>query len=820
MSGPDKAAGRFGIITEASNNNQNDFLKQKENSSLFEVANVGGERWNQLYPYQLIVVEKDGNSWKESINRQLKFTLPITPQAIDIDMPFAITTSATLGGVVEEHNGAPFRIINFQGTTGVLPLKGTPDSVPGFNIAEGIFAGTVNAASTLKSDLIRSGIINPDPANVVPESEFDNIISDINVTSGYFQWHLLRRFFETYATLKKMDSGKTLRLAFAIWKDEAVYLVTPMMFKTQRDAANPYEYRYNLGLKAWARVKLQSSFKPDSTEVVGRDPNKFARIVTILEGARLAIDNARKIIQSVRGDIKNALLTPLREVQLAAKGVAGVALNLADLPGNVVSDSEEAIVSIRKELEDLALVPAQVKSKIEALGSISSKSNVGDARLPDTTKQALTGAHPVNKIFANPDENFSVFSKIDPSKVKLPLNVQRQIKAEKARVAAFTRKDFEIRRDSIVSVLVDFAEAVGAGSTTYNEVYGVQPRTTATRVATEEDFEVIYNLNNVITEVNKLCVSNTVDPDQQSAVEYIAGLAKRSGIAFTEPRSKFLVPFLANHTLEQLALQYLGDANRWHEIAALNGLREPYVDEVGFDVFLSINGTDNTIQVADVTNLYLGQTIYISSATARPEKRRILGIQKITTGIYIITLSGESDLEKFQTVSQAKIHAYLPDTANSQMSIYIPSQDTPELEDFQVKPIQGIDYFDNLVRVGGISLLLNNNNDIVFTTDGRTKLAVGLNNIVQKARIALATPKGTLLQHPDYGLPVKVGDSTADVSAKNVLKSIQDMFSKDPSFNGVTSAAVNKTGGTTRITINVGIAGTSQIVPITAEIRR
>lgn len=819
MSGPDKAAGRFSNIQIAENNSDsNETLFVDETDSLYDFVEVTGVRWNQLYPYQLIVVERTESGWKKA-SEGWQFTLPISPQSLELDMPFGITTSATLGGVVEEHNGAPFRMINFNGTTGVLPLKGSPDTVAPFNLAQGIFAGTVNAASTLASDLQRSSVIPDAASNTVLETEFSSPTSSINKTSGYYQWHQLRQFFEVYAQKKKTVDGLKLRLAFAMWKDESVYLVTPMMFKTQRDGSSPYEYRYNLSLKAWARIKLDSSFEPDSHPPVTRDPNLLAKMVAALQVARTAIEGSKKIIQAAVGDVENTLLTPLREIMLAAKGVAGVALTLADLPGNIITDSKEAIASIRKELDDLKDVPEEIKNKIQALGTISNKAALGAGRI-NTTSSALTGAHPVNKTFANPSDNFDVFSKIDPAKVKLPLNVQRKIKDEKARVAKLARKDFEIRRDSIVSVMVDFAESVGMGSDTFNAVYGIKPRTTSGKIATESDLEILFHLNNIVNEVNKLCVSNKIDPEHTNAIEYIAGLARSSSIAFTVPRSKYLVPFLAGHTLEELSLRYLGDANRWHEIAALNGLREPYVDEVGFDVFLSTNGAGNQIQVADVTNLFVGQFVYISSGTERPEKRRITGITKISEGIYFVTLSGENDLDKFKIISQAKIHAYLPDTVNSQMSIYIPSQDDPQLEDWQVKPIQGVDYFDNLVRVGGISLLLNANNDIIFSPDGRTRLAVGLNNIIQKARIALSTPKGSLLQHPGYGLPVKVGDSTADVSAQNVLKSIQDMFSKDPSFSSVTSARVSKIGGTTAITVNVGIAGTSQVVPITTEIRR
>lgn len=826
MSGPDKAASRFVVTSEAADN---DFGNRPDSEtvvgdSLYEFVKVDGSQWNALFPYQLQVVQKTDDGWGEvgTGPHGWLFNLPISPQSLEIDMPFAITTSATLGGVVEEHNGAPFRMISLSGTTGVLPLKGTPDSGPSasrqFNPAPGIFAGTINAASTLQADMARAlDITTP---NIVPDSEFKpNSSSLISRTSGYYQWHQLRQFLEVYAQKKKRADGATFRLVFSIWKDDSSYLVTPVLFKTQRDASSPYEYRYQLNFKAWGRIKIHAKTNKDETSVTGRNPNLFAKIVNVLGAARTAIEDSQAIIQSARADIENQLLIPLREVQLAAKGIAGVAISLADLPGNIITDSKEAVVSVNSQLDDLKNVRDDIKQKFIALGLISDKSATGDGRT-ETARQALDGAHPAVSVFNRPNDFHEIFSQIDPARLKLPISVQKKINAEKARVAAFTRADYEERRDRIASVLADFAESVGAGNDTFNQLYNVKPRTTTTRVATDDDFDVIYTLGNIITQLNKLCVSNRIDPNQVSPIDYIAGLARQSGIAFKEARSKFLVPFLVDHTLEELALRYLGDANRWHEIAALNGLREPYIDEEGFDKLLSTNGQGNIIQISDVTNLYIGQTVWISSSTVRPERRRIEGIMMVTAGVNFITLNGDGDLDKFLVGGQSKIHAYLPDTINSQMSLYIPSQDESQYEDFQVKPIQGVDYFDNLVRVGGISLLLDSNNDIIFTKDGRTQLAVGLTNIVQKTRIALSTPQGSLLQHPKYGLPVQIGESTADVSANNVLKSIQEMFGKDPSFSGVTSAAVSKNGGTTFITVNVGIAGTSQVVPITAEIRR
>jgi hypothetical protein len=76
-----------------------------------------------------------------------------------------------------------------------------------------------------------------------------------------------------------------------------------------------------------------------------------------------------------------------------------------------------------------------------------------------------------------------------------------------------------------------------------------------------------------------------------------------------------------------------------------------------------------------------------------------------------------------------------------------------------------------------------------------------------------------LLQHPEYGLSLPIGVSTADVDADEILKTATSMFSDDPMFSGVRSALVAKDGSVLKITLDVGVAGTSQFIPITVSIK-
>jgi hypothetical protein len=268
-----------------------------------------------------------------------------------------------------------------------------------------------------------------------------------------------------------------------------------------------------------------------------------------------------------------------------------------------------------------------------------------------------------------------------------------------------------------------------------------------------------------------------------------------------------------------MSAKYLGTPDRWHEIAALNGLQSPYVDEQGFALALLTNGGDNEILVSDALHLFVGQPVFLSSDIVTREQRRITKIDHLAIDQHLITVDGDLDLDRFTTAAHALLEAFLPNTVNSQQVIYIPSDTEPkDTHDFKSSSVPGVNYYDTLIAVGGIDLLLTQTNDLIITPDGDTKWAVGLQNIVQKVRLALTVRQGTLLHHPEYGLPLAVGTSIADLSASDIVKAATAMFAGDPTFNGVTAASLNITGPTAALGLAVSVSGTSQVIPISVSV--
>ena len=113
-------------------------------SAFFKPIVIDPNRWNELFPYRLMVVDvskknvvvggSTGGQTKQQggttyqvvtggaegtalisftpvVNNWI-FSLPITPQQLNITDQFAINTTATLRGILEEHNGVKFKLIN------------------------------------------------------------------------------------------------------------------------------------------------------------------------------------------------------------------------------------------------------------------------------------------------------------------------------------------------------------------------------------------------------------------------------------------------------------------------------------------------------------------------------------------------------------------------------------------------------------------------------------------------------------------------------------------------------------------------------------
>jgi hypothetical protein len=815
-------------ITQASRDNARlpNLLGQRKILPDSVDTTIDYKRWNKLYPYALVVARKAKNdlslyvdllksvgsggtvTYKDALQlndfyrSEASFVLPIPPEQLTIQTPYAIQVSKTLRGVVEEHNADPFKVIAFTGTTGTNPLRHISRTVSSANLLGGI----VDAARGVSNTLGFSSTI---------QSPTD---TDILEATGYGQFKLLEVFLQSYVRMKAAGD-KDLRLIFVSYKDQRAYVVTPMQFTLRREAGRALKYRYDLQFKGWkempSRKILSGGGLSSALGGVSWLGAALGKCVQILDTVRKTIAGVVSIVKNIRAAV-NRLLDIVREVSLAIKEAINAVISIIDLPAQLIRDIRSAFIQswaqIKGAWDDLGDSFRQAKADLDV---------TKEGNLFGTTKGLGQLIKPqgrfVDKYFEDPSslEAQTFLSICDISTLSLPPAIQAKIQAEKDRVAAFTNEDYARMRDEVRTISAQIADTIGASNATYDVTYQ-NIYTSVVRTPTQGDWDAVFAINDVLRVMNALSQKPSTLP---TTMEYVAGMASKSGIAFQVPVSKYAVPFPYDYTLEEVARQYLGNPDRWLEIATLNGLREPYVDEVGFTLPLLGNGKLSEVTVSNSTNLVINQPIWIQSNAVNREKRHILNITNVGPGNTVLTLDGPGDLAKYLAVDNPYIQAFLPDTVNSHQVLYIPS-DKPSSANEELASIPGVDAFDSLIEVGGVDMLLTSDNDLAITEDGDCRVAYGMQNLIQRARIALATPQGSLIRHPTFGLPIKVGMSVADLDIQELKAAVGDIFASDPDFQGVTTVSVQQNAATLQIGLGLAVTGQKYPLSLAFQVKR
>jgi hypothetical protein len=807
-----------------------DFFRNKEiesnlkysssNKVFYKNQLINEAYWNQLFPYQFQILDAARDYSVIS-----SVTLPIPPQDLRISMPVPTTVTPTFGGIVVEHAGAPFRNISIRSTFGVTPLKPSAGAISlSATLGNTILGGTLGALSTLGDQVLALTNSSQKGANV-----FESIAQDFTTdtpelpsgSTGFFQYHVLRKFFEYYTTAKLDGDKSSWRLALAKYSDSSLYICELVKFDVMQSSGSPFERTYNIELKAWGRVSVNRPVSPKGSVTSTLSKNKLiSNAFTKLQQARDILGGLQNLLTGIRGDVNRTLFEPLRGAALFCKDALGLAVSVYEMPANIVLDFKDTVINswaaigVNISPRGVSYDPTVIKGMFDRALSVK---NIVYSSNPQYTPVAFRDSQrsdPLVSVFSDPIAYKDLFKQINLSSLSPAPALINLVNLERNRVRSLDYSHFYKQRVATQQFVDDMNNYLGIGNTTYNKNNQV-PTITQQRKPTADDYNALYQLNEVITAYDLLALQARSGQFKviPSAIDYVANIANASGIAYDLPTSKFAIPFPFGATLENLAEQYLGDPNKALEIITLNGLVAPYIDEDGFDVVLANNGNSNQIILNSVNNLETGQLVILSSNTIPADKRHIMSIVK--KGIdFIVTLDGANDLAKLTTTDQAKLHSFLPDTLNSQKLVFIPSQ-----KRFQENPLlnnlPGVNNYDNLLNVGGVSLLLTSTNDIAVNPSSGTRYSFGLSNLIQAARIALSTPQGSLIQHPSYGIDLGVGKSAAEVSAQGLLDAISTMFSNDNRFSKVLGVSVERLGPNTAINLSLQVTGTNHTLPLT-----
>jgi len=421
-------------------------------------------------------------------------------------------------------------------------------------------------------------------------------------------------------------------------------------------------------------------------------------------------------------------------------------------------------------------------------------------------------------------EFYNVFSLLYISDIQLTKLEYSILEKEIQRVTNFNKNYFLDLRKKITAGRDVVADYIGGEDSTYNYIYNRRSEKALLNKSIPQ-INIAYQFHLAIIAIEGVLVN------EKNIFESLAGIdpfafaranANNPDIDIRSYNAGFLVKLNYGESLQTLALRTLNDENRWLEIAIANGLKSPYIDEIGERLYLTSNASGNKIIIPAESNgalnkekLYINQIVILRSDIEKaPEQRLILDILEVPiSNELVIELDGAADLDKYRKIDNSYINIYKKNTINSNFFILIPQNaNLPE------KIGNKTPWF---LRSKGedekkclIDLALNDDGDLIIKNDNDFQLSYGLSNAMQAVRILLSTSVGSMPKHPEYGISDVMGRNNMDMEEikSTLIDSIKTQISNDSRFDRV--EYLNIYDNHNSLDINLGIVLNGGKIPI------
>jgi len=442
--------------------------------------------------------------------------------------------------------------------------------------------------------------------------------------------------------------------------------------------------------------------------------------------------------------------------------------------------------------------------------------------------------------FDNDDVLFKFFTIFDNTlinSVNLTFEESQIVDNKVEFVSSFTRNDFLIIRDQFQSERDALADKASSTDADYNRVFDRSAQIARVDIK-NKDINKMWQLQQSIKSVD-FVLANAFSLDTAALDPFALAKANANNpeIDIQTYNSGTLVRMNYGEDLQSLAERTLGDPDKWIDIAIANGLKPPYIDELGEKLNLISNASGNQINIAgkddanelNTDKLSVGQVILLQSDTQTfPEQRSILNVNEIpVSGELIIELDGDLDLDKYKLSENAHIRVYKQNTINSAFYILIPS--TEALDDDLTGDTPWFLASSGMVeKRQKVDLSIAEDGELNFNSTGDLQLSYGLDNAIQAVKLKLSVEQGELLRHREYGLIAVPGTKNIDIKVvkEALIDSITSNIAADERFSRVERLDVRYSNPITdteasgfNVILVVALAGSGQLVPISFTVK-
>jgi hypothetical protein len=664
---------------------------------------------------------------------------------------------------------------------------------------------------------------------------YDSNDTEVLGKTGFYFAAQFSKFIDSYLALKKTTAGRPFKFGFSNYKDDEHYFCTMNGYSIDKQAGS-LEYRYGLQLTAWKRAEAFDSytFAPKV-----KPPISFGSVDAIrdtlrrIKAARNTLAGVRNTIAGIRNDVDRSFFQPLRELAIFAAEVIGTVSSVYDLIETVVNDSSrnayfsaslsQAVSRFEGAASDFSRrVNGNASPRFNSLNATASNPDIASSLRAESQSSTGAGTNQdtplADALLRYPEDNIAALDEVTIDEVQLTPQMRQSVNANLQKVRSYELKDLVARRDSIVSVMSSVNEFFGGADNTYRAAKGLK-LSTRSRTLTLDTIKILRDMEECVHAANELifALKQTQISAGEQYLSYYVDAMVSAGIQFNQPSSRFYVPMPSDSTLEQLSLAYLGDASRWIEIAAINGLKAPYIDEEGTTILATSSGFGQTMTVTSPDGFYIGQSATIKSNVERAETRLVEKIDVLSEAETVITFSGNPDLNRFKLTDSASILIYAPDTVNSNMLIAIPSSSQRPSFQSLTTDLSKED-LTVISKVSGTDILLNSAGDIATTGTGDLKTVTGIANLVQAAGMKMRTPLGSIVSNPSFGSPLQPGISVAEIDAKRCKQRLSSLFARDPRFSGLQAGSLTISGSVATFNGLVSIEGVSKLLPVSVVV--